>query len=129
MAGDNAGLPFDHVHIEPFSYTMSLIGGKWKMELLYWLWQCGTLRYSDLKRLMKPITHKVLAARLDELEADGLVVRTEYPEMPPRVEYSLSGLGLSLAPAMHTLCVWGTEHYPKDRPDYQEVRDNLREER
>ncbi|MGN0071956.1 MAG: winged helix-turn-helix transcriptional regulator [Atopobiaceae bacterium] len=120
-------VPFDHVHIEPFAYAVSLIGGKWKMHIVYWLWQAGRMRYSDLKRVMAPISHKVLADQLRMLEQDGLVHRIEFDEQPPHVEYELTELGRSFAPAMHELCIWGTEHYPKDRPDYDEVIHNIPE--
>ena len=98
------------VNITPFAYAMSLIGGKWKMHILFWLWKKEVLRYSELKRTVGKITHKMLSTQLKELEADGLIVRREYPQVPPKVEYSMSERGLTLMPVLQSLCVWGNEH-------------------
>lgn len=73
------------VNIEPFAYAMSLINGKWKMHILFWLWKKEILRYGELKRLLGNITHKMLSTQLKELEADGLINRKEYPQIPPKV--------------------------------------------
>lgn len=95
-----------------FGYTMSLISGKYKLIILYWLAEFGTLRYSQLKRCLGAISHKTLSLSLKELEADGLVQRTEYPQIPPKVEYALSQRGASLIPILDALCVWGEQHRP-----------------
>jgi len=97
---------------KPFDYTMSIIGGKWKMHILYWLSRKETLRYGELKKVLGKITHKMLSNQLKELEHDGLIIRKEYPQIPPKVEYSLSEKGLSLVPIMTSLCKWGFEHMP-----------------
>ena len=68
------------------------------------------LRYSELKRTVGKITHKMLSTQLKELEADGLIVRREYPQVPPKVEYSMSERGLTLMPVLQSLCEWGNEH-------------------
>lgn len=94
----------------PFTYTMSLIGGKWKLHILFWLSIKGVMRYSDLKRALDKITHKMLSEQLKELEKDGLVLRKEYPQVPPKVEYSLTDTGKSLMPLLDGLCNWGVEH-------------------
>ena len=94
------------VNITPFAYAMSLIGGKWKMHILFWLWKKEVLRYSELKRTVGKITHKMLSTQLKELEADGLIVRREYPQVPPKVEYSMSERGLTLMPVLQSLCDW-----------------------
>ena len=73
------------VNITPFAYAMSLIGGKWKMHILFWLWKKEVLRYSELKRTVGKITHKMLSTQLKELEADGLIVRREYPHVTTKV--------------------------------------------
>ena len=73
-----------------FGYTMSLVSGKYKMIILYWLVEYSVLRYNELKRRLGTISHKTLSLSLKELEADGLVQREEYPQIPPKVEYSLS---------------------------------------
>lgn len=98
------------VNIRPFAYAASLISGKWKMHILFWLWKTNVLRYGELKKALGNVTHKMLSNQLKELEEDGLVIRKEYPQVPPKVEYSLSEKGLSLMPVMQELCVWGHEH-------------------
>lgn len=95
-----------------FGYTLSLISGKYKMTILYWLAEENILRYNQLKRYLGAISHKTLSLSLKELETDGLILRTEYPQIPPKVEYSLSPKGRSLIPILDALCVWGEEHRP-----------------
>lgn len=68
------------------------------------------LRYNELKRALGKVTHKMLSSQLKELEADGLIIRNEYPQVPPKVEYSMSERGLSLMPVLQSLCEWGTKH-------------------
>lgn len=94
----------------PFEYTLAIIGGKWKMKIIYELACECTLRYSELKRNISCITHKMLSAQLRELENDGLVTRKEYPQIPPKVEYSLSEKGLSLVPLIDDMCKWGKKN-------------------
>ena len=89
--------------------TVSLIDGKWKCVVLNFLLE-GTMRFNGLRRRMSEVTPRMLTAQLRELEADGLVSRTVYAEVPPRVEYDLTDLGRSLAPVIATLRTWGTEH-------------------
>ena len=93
-----------------FSYTMSLICGKYKMVILYCLMEFKVVRYNELKRYIKTISHKTLSASLKELERDGLIIRKEYPQIPPKVEYSLSERGKSLMEILDQLCVWGEAH-------------------
>lgn len=90
-----------------FGYTLSLIAGKYKMIILYWLSEHGVLRYNQLKRCVAGISHKTLSLTLKELEADRLIVRTEYPQIPPKVEYALSARGASLIPILDAMCAWG----------------------
>lgn len=90
--------------------TLRVIAGKWKPLILYFLAQGGTTRYGELRRAVRDVSDKVLIQQLKELEADGLVKRTDHKEVPPRVDYSLSPLGRSLAEALVPLCSWGTEH-------------------
>lgn len=87
--------------------TLQIIGGKWKPIILFHLGLDGTLRFSGLKRCMPSITQKMLTKQLRELEADGLVHREVYPQVPPKVEYSLTKLGCSLMPILKDLCEWG----------------------
>lgn len=93
-----------------FGYTMSIIGGKYKMIILYWLGEFEVLRHNALHRLIGKISFKMLSSTLKELEADGLILRTVYPQMPPKVEYSLTEKGKSIIPILFDLCSWGDEH-------------------
>lgn len=97
-----------------YSYTMSLIQGKHKMEILYCLMEYQPVRFNEMRRFLGKVTDRTLSTNLKELEADGLVVRREYPQVPPKVEYSLTPLGESLMVVLDQLCVWGEEHRPKD---------------
>ena len=101
------------VDVRPFAYAISLIEGKWKMHILFWLWKAEVLRYSELKHSLGRVTHKMLSAQLKELEADGVILRREYPQVPPKVEYRLSETGQSLMPVLSALCRWGGAHMPQ----------------
>lgn len=90
-----------------FSYTLSLISGKHKMVILYCLMEFKVVRFNELKRYLKNVSDKTLSNNLKELEGDRLVVRKEYPQIPPKVEYSLSERGESLMAVLDQLCVWG----------------------
>lgn len=94
----------------PFGYTLALIGGKWKMIILYSIAAENVIRFNELKRRIGTITYKTLSTQLKELEADGLILRKEYPQIPPKVEYSLTEKGKSLTPIMDALCDWGELH-------------------
>lgn len=94
----------------PFGYTLSVIGGKWKMVIIYLLSENQTVRFNELKRQIGAITYKTLSAQLKELEADGIVKREEYPQIPPKVEYSLTAKGTSLLPGLEELCEWGVKN-------------------
>lgn len=89
--------------------TLRLISGKWKPLILYFLLQ-GPNRYGALKRAVRGVSDKVLIQQLKELEADDVVKRTDYREVPPRVDYALTPLGRSLAEALVPLCTWGSEN-------------------
>ena len=93
-----------------FNYTMSLIQGKYKMFILYTLMEYGTVRFNEMKRYISGISYKTLSVTLKELEADGLIHREEYPQIPPKVEYSLTGRGKSLIPILDMMCEWGDKH-------------------
>lgn len=100
-----------------FSYTLSLISGKYKMVILYWLAEFKpVMRFNELKRSIDSISFKTLSTTLKELERDGLVVRKEYPQIPPKVEYSLTERGKSLIPVLDMMCEWGTNHR-NDKPE------------
>ena len=89
-----------------FSYTLSLISGKHKMVILYCL-EFGAVRFNELRRYLKKVSDKTLSNNLKELESDQLIIRKEYPQIPPKVEYSLSDRGRSLMAVLDQLCVWG----------------------
>lgn len=88
--------------------TLRVVAGKWKPLILYFVAQDGPTRYGALRRAVRDVSDKMLIQQLKELEADGLVKRTDYKEIPPRVDYSLTPLGVSLAEALVPLCSWGT---------------------
>lgn len=93
-----------------FSYTLSLISGKHKMVILYCLMEFEPVRFNELRRYLKTISDKTLSMNLKELEADNLISRTEYPQIPPKVEYTLTERGHSLMKVLDQLCVWGEEN-------------------
>ncbi|WP_024520295.1 helix-turn-helix domain-containing protein [Bradyrhizobium sp. Tv2a-2] len=89
--------------------TLDLICGKWKAAIIYQL-LTGAVRFSELKRRLSKVTQRMLTRQLRDLEAAGLVIRTVYPEAPPRVEYSLTVLGRSLEPVIRVIHNWGDAH-------------------
>ena len=93
-----------------FSYTLSFIAGKHKMVIFYCLMEFEVVRFNELKRYMKIVSDKTLSSNLKELEADQLIIRKEYPQIPPKVEYSLSERGKSLMKVLDQLCIWGEEN-------------------
>jgi len=93
-----------------FSYTMSLIQGKYKIIILYTLMRFDVVRFNEMKKYIGEISYKTLSATLKELEADQLVHREEYPQIPPKVEYSLTDRGRSLIPILDALCEWGKDN-------------------
>jgi len=99
--------PINSVKDTPFGYTLSMISGKWKLIILYWIVEAEPVRYNELQRLIHTISHKTLSVQLKELEKDGIIIRTEYPQIPPKVEYCLSEKGTSLYPIMEAMCEWG----------------------
>ena len=96
----------------PFAYTLSLISGKYKMTILYALFRFEVVRYNELKRHIDGVSFKPLTNALRELESDDLIKRKEYPQIPPKVEYSLSSRGKSLIPILDSMCAWGRENKP-----------------
>jgi DNA-binding HxlR family transcriptional regulator len=91
------------------NYALNILAGRWKLIILYKL-ERQAKRYSDLKKIMPNITDRMLALHLKELESDGLVTRTIYPEVPARVEYRLTDIARLLAPVWKQLEQWGLEH-------------------
>jgi DNA-binding HxlR family transcriptional regulator len=98
-----------HPQTCPVHTTLRVIGGKWKLPLLWYL-RDGEKRYSELQRLIPGITPKMLAQQLRELEFDGIVQRTVFPVVPPKVEYSLTAYGKTLEPIMEVMGEWGETH-------------------
>lgn len=95
---------------EPFEYTLSIISGKWNLKIIYLLACSGTLRYGELKKNIEGITHKMLSSQLKALENENIVSREEYPQIPPKVEYSLTIKGQSLIKLVKDICDWGREN-------------------
>lgn len=111
MAIENCSPTGVDINNTGFGYTMSLINGKYKMNIMYWLMEYKTiLRFNELKRCLGTISFKTLSQTLKEMEADGLVIRQEYPQIPPKVEYRLSERGKSLVPILDMMCEWGNKN-------------------
>lgn len=89
--------------------TMDLIGGKWKLIILWHLLQ-GPVRFNELKRLLPGITQKMLTNQLRELEEKGIIHREVYPQVPPKVEYSLTECGRELQPLLESMCLWSNNY-------------------
>ena len=96
-----------------YSYTLSLIAGKYKPIVLYCLMEYEPVRFNEMRRYLGSAADKTLSQTLKELERDGLIHREMYPEIPPKVEYSLTERGQSLVQVLDQLCVWGEENRPK----------------
>ena len=102
LQGDNC----DPAHC-PIEVALEVIGGMWKVIVVREL-LTGTKRYSELHRGLKHATHKMLAQQLRQLEHDGVLTRKVYPQVPPKVEYSLTPLGFELGPLLESMSGWGT---------------------
>lgn len=96
-----------YCHVE---LSLQVIGGKWKPIILWHLGMDGTKRFGEIRRQIPNATQKMLTQQLRELEADGMVCRTVYPVVPPKVEYSLTALGESIMPILEQLCRWGNSY-------------------
>ena len=105
-------IPVHGVEECPITATIGVIGGKWKPPII-WLLLKGSMRFGELHRTLEGIALKVLSRHLKELESDGIVVRTSYPEVPPRVEYALSEKGESLREVMYMLSDWSKKNIMK----------------
>ncbi len=92
----------------PVEDTLSVIGGKWKVLILWHLYDEGIMRFGELRKVLARITQKMLIQQLRELEEDGLVRRNIYRQVPPRVEYSLTEMGKSIKGILDSMCDWGT---------------------
>ncbi|HIS53922.1 TPA: helix-turn-helix transcriptional regulator [Candidatus Galligastranaerophilus gallistercoris] len=90
-----------------FNYTLSLVSGKYKLTVLYAIYRHKIIRFNKLQKYLNMVSHKTLSGVLKELEKDNLIIRKEYPQIPPKVEYSLSKRGESFIPVLYALCEWG----------------------
>jgi DNA-binding HxlR family transcriptional regulator len=97
----------------PVEAALDVIGGKWK-PLILWALGENTLRFSELLRELHGVNTKMLTKQLRELEEDGVIVRTVYPEVPPRVEYAITGFGKTILPILGELCEWGMQYLGVD---------------
>ncbi|MNW50329.1 putative HTH-type transcriptional regulator YtcD [compost metagenome] len=98
----------------PIEYGLDIFGGKWKSRIICVLSANGVIRYNEIKKELSNITDAVLAAMLKELIADEMVNRTQYNEVPPRVEYALTEKGKSVLPILQCICQWSREHTLED---------------
>jgi DNA-binding HxlR family transcriptional regulator len=101
--------PMQVEHCVTVSTLQKILGGKWKIEILYYI-SLRTRRFGELKRQIGTITQSTLTKQLRELEADGFISRYIYQEIPPKVEYSLTELGKSFVPVLEHMKRWGEEH-------------------
>ena len=93
----------------PVETTLTMLSGKWKLMIIYYLLE-GTKRFNQLQRDLNGVTHRTLSKQLKEMVEDELVIRKDYGEIPPRVEYKLSALGQSLAPVLSSMHEWGEQY-------------------
>ena len=99
----------------PVEATLDVIGGEWKVVILYHLTHDGTHRFAVLRRKISGVSERMLTQQLRELEEDGIVHREVYPEVPPKVEYSLTDYGKSLRPITDVMCEWGKRHIKRSK--------------
>ncbi len=97
-----------------YSYTLSLISGKYKPVILYCLMEYEPVRFNEMRRYLGSVSDKTLSRSLKELEEDRLITRTVYPQIPPKVEYTLTDRGSSLVKILDKLCDWGIENRPPE---------------
>ncbi|MFQ6860426.1 MAG: winged helix-turn-helix transcriptional regulator [Beduini sp.] len=107
----------------PLEYGLTIFGGKWKSRIICVLAEKGTLRYSELRSEMTNITDAVLATTLKELLADDILQRVQFNEIPPHVEYSLTGKGESVVPILQSICQWaGAYHKEENRQNLKQCQ-------
>lgn len=103
---------FDDSQEPSFGYTLSIISGKWKLQIIYHLSKYEAVRYNELQRMLGKVTYKTLSTTLKEMINDGIIHREEYPQIPPKVEYSLTEKGRTLWPIIQEMCQWGEYNQP-----------------
>ncbi len=94
----------------PVELTLGIMGGKWKVLILYHLMANGTVRFGELRKILTSVTQQMLTSQLRELESDGIIKREVYPVVPPKVEYSLTTYGKTLIPMLEFMMAWGKKH-------------------
>ena len=119
--GYKVGLPSDNVYERkcPIIYALDIVGQKWKLPIMWYLFENETTRYNELKRRVKGITYMMLTKSLQELETYKLVIRTQYETIPPKVEYSLTERGKELLSTFNELYRWGEKQIKLDKSDYK----------
>ena len=100
----------------PAERTLDFLAGKWRPMIIFWLLE-GPLRFNELQRRLGAVTHRTLSKTLKEMEAEGLVARNDYGEMPPRVDYALTVRGHSLKPVLQAMEAWAQVHAGEERGD------------
>ncbi len=110
MENINCAVPGKALKKSGFYYTLSIIGGKYKMTIMYLLAEHEVLRHNEIHRYIETISFKTLSVMLKELIADGIILRKEYPQIPPKVEYSLTERGQSLISILNMMCDWGEKN-------------------
>ena len=110
MENIHCAIPGSELKNSGFYYTLSIIGGKYKITIIYLLAEHETLRHNALQRYIQTISFKTLSTMLKELINDGIISRKEYPQIPPKVEYTLTAKGKSLIPVLNMMCDWGERH-------------------
>ena len=113
----NVEFPSDNIYETkcPLIYALDIIGQKWKLPIMWYLFDNDFTRYNELKRKVKGITNMMLTKSLKELEEHNLIVRIQYETIPPKVEYSLTERGKALLPALNELSIWGEEQLKIDK--------------
>ena len=115
--GYKSELPSDNIYESncPIIYALNVVGKKWKLPIMWRLFENETTRYNELKRSVNGITNMMLTKSLKELEEHKLIVRTQYEAIPPKVEYFLTQRGKSLLPSLNELYKWGEEQIKLDK--------------
>ena len=113
----NVGFPSDNIYETkcPLIYALEIIGQKWKLPIMWYLFENNFTRYNELKRKVKGITNMMLTKSLKELEEHNLIIRIQYGTIPPKVEYTLTERGKALLPALNELSIWGEEQLKLDK--------------
>jgi DNA-binding HxlR family transcriptional regulator len=97
----------------PIDYAIGVVGGKWKAPILWLLSNNQIMRYGEIKKTFTGISHKTLSLQLKELESDSLIIRKQYDQIPPKVEYSLTAKGTTVVPILVALSDWARENMPE----------------